>query len=459
MAGNFPDGTLVVQFNPGVAASIQDRTLQRVYRDALFPNLLFRMEATAEMWAINLGNTSTFTRTGTIKPTTRPLAPNTDPSTGSYALEQWDATAMQFGKAIDTHMPTNYVTLASQYLRNMHQLGMHSGQSLNRIVRDKLYNAYVAGNTVTDAAATSGATTLHVANLNGFTRQLFSGRQTLVSSSNPIQITIPLLATTHNITGFTPDVAGDEIHGGTITITPAIGANLASRSAILARTRSQVVYSGGGNSVDDVASVDVFAVRDIRTAIAQARFNNLPPHDDGLFHWHLDPTSESQVFSDNEFQRLNQSMPDYVHYRRFALAIFAASVFYRNNEVPNVVTCDTDPTDGNTHGFELLNGTSVTLHRPIMTGQGPIEEKYIDEAKFISDAGVMGKIGEFAVTNGGVQVMTERIRLILRSPMDRLQQVTSAAWSWSGDFPVPSDQTSPTSPATFKRAVVVIHGE
>jgi len=193
--------------------------------------------------------------------------------------------------------------------------------------------------------------------------------------------------------------------------------------------------------------------------VAQLRFNNILQHEDGLFHCHLDPTSESQVFSDNEFQRLNQSMPDYVHYRRFALAIFANVVFYRNNEVPSTLTCDTDPTTGNTHGFETTNGASVTLHRPLFTGQGWIEEKYLDESRYISEAGVMGKIGEFAVTNGGVQVMTERIRLILRAPQDRLQQMTSSAWSFSGDWGLPTDELGPGSAATFKRATVVIHGE
>lgn len=459
MAGNFPDGSLPVALNATVASSIQDRTLQRVFRDSLFPRLLFRMEAQVELWPVNLGTNTTFTRAGLIRPTTRPLTPGVDPTPKTYGLEQWEATAMKFGDSIDTNMPTSYVTLASQYLRNMHQLGLSAGQSMNRVVRDKGYNAYVAGNTVTDVAATSGANTLHVANLNGFTRQLYNGRPALVSSTNPVVITIPLLGTTHSITAFTPDTTGDEIHGGTITITPAIGADVASRSSVLANTRSRVIYSGGGTSVDDLSSVDAFAVRDIRAAVAQLRFNNVPPHEDGMYHCHLDPVSESQVFADNEFQRLNQSMPDYIHYRRFALATFAGVVFYRNNEVPSVQTCDTDSATGNTHGFELLNGATVTLHRPIFTGQGWIEEKYLDESRYISEAGVMGKIGEFAVTNGGVQVMTERVRLILRSPMDRLQETTASTWSFSGDWPVPSDQLGPGSPATFKRSVVCVHGE
>lgn len=462
MAGNFNDGSLAVAFNPTVTAQIQDRTLQRTFRDVLFPNLLFRMEAERELWAIHLGNNQTFTRVGEMETVERPVAPGQDPIPGGYPVEQWEATAQQWTNSIDTSMPTSYLTIASQYLRNIHQLGLNSGKSLNRIVRNKLYNAYVAGNTVVDVAASSSATTLHVANLNGFTFNLQNGRQQPVSASNPVNISIPAIAYTGQVTAFTPDVTGDLVHGGTLTITPAIGANVAARSAILTTKRSQLVYSGGGFSVDDVDTTDHFAVRDIRTAVAQLRFNNIPPHEDGLFHWHLGPGSEMQVFEDNEFQRVNQSLPDYVHYRRFALAVFGAGVFFRNNEVPSPTTCSTNVVKANTHGFELFNGAGTEIARPICTGAGVIEEKYIDESKYISDAGIMGRIGEFAVTNGGVQVITEGIRLVLRSPMDRLQQVTSAAWSFSGDWPIPTDELANSADtgiigATYKRAVVVVH--
>lgn len=454
---NFPDTGLAVSFNPAVAATIQDRTLQRVYRDALFPNLLFRMEAMAEMWAIHLGQSQTFTRAGLMEVKTRPSQPGTDPTPSSYGFEQWDATASQWDDSIDTNMPTSYLALASQYLRNIHQLGLASGQSINRVARDKGYNAYVAGNTVTDTSAVSTATTIHVANITGFTQNLVAGRQQPVSSTNPINITIPAISYSGQVTATAPDVAGDPIHGGTLTITPALPANLASRSAVLTEKRSAILYSGGGVSIDDIDSSDQFAVRDIRSSIATLRYNNVPPHEDGLFHWHLDPQSETQVFGDNEFQRVNQSMPDYVHYRRFALAIFGAGVFYRNNEVPNTQTCNPSVTKGSTHGFELTNGAGIDIRRPICTGMGWIEEKYIDESQFISNAGVMGKIGEFAVTNSGVQVVTERIRLVLRAPMDRLQQVTSATYSWSGDFPIPTDELGPGSKSTYKRAVIVAH--
>jgi hypothetical protein len=356
-------------------------------------------------------------------------------------------------------MPTSYVTLASQYLRNMHQLGLHAGQSLNRVVRDKLFNCYTAGNTVTKAGGVGAGTSVPVVNLNGFTRALFQGRPTLVSAANPLPITITGVAGTRNVIGFVSDIVGDEIHGGTLTLDATTGVVLVGREAVLATNRARIVFSGGSTRIDDVTGANQFRLADVRTAVAQLRFDNVPSHEDGSYHVHLDPISESQIFGDNEFQRLNQSIPDYIHYRRFAMAYMLNCTFYRNTEAPTTATVNDDPSFGFTTGFEMTNPAAVKIHRPIFTGLGTIEEKYLDEGRYISEAGIMGKIGEFAVVNGGVQVMTERIRLILRAPLDRLQQSTSASWSFSGDWPVPTDSTAPSGPAAFKRAVIVTHGE
>lgn len=457
---NFPDATLAVAFNPSVVASIQDRTLQRVFRDSLFPRLLYRAESVPELWPVNLGQNQTFTRTGLIKPTTRPLVAGTEPTPKSYAVEQWAATAQQWADSIDTHMPTSYVTLASQYLRNMHQLGLHSGMSINRVVRDKLFNAYVAGNTVV-ATTTAGSTSIPVVNLDGFTTKLFNGSPTPVSSGNPLSIVVgPPGAPVYTgvVTGFTPDIVGDSIHSGTLTVSPA-HTGVTARDAVIASNASKIIYSGGGNRIDDVSAVDQFALRDVRAAVAQLQFDNIPTHEDGSYHLHLDPVSINQIFGDNEFQRLHQSMPDGLAYKNFAIAHMLSCTFYRNTEAPTTATVDQDPTTGFTTGFELTNPAGVNIHRPIFTGLSAIEEKYLDESRYISDAGIQGKIGEFAVTNGGVSVMTERIRLVLRAPLDRLQQQTASSWSFSGDWAIPTDVTAPSGPAAFKRCVIVAHGE
>lgn len=452
-------GNFVVSMNPSLLACIQDRTLIRVFRDALFPRLLYRSEAPAEMWPVNLGANQTFTRTGLIRPTTRPMNANQDPTPKSYEVEQWEATALQYGDTIDTHMPTSYVSLASIHLRNMHQLGLHAGQSQNRLVRDGLYNAYTGGNTVVSAAVGAG-TSVPVVSLNGFTRKLQNGRPTPISTSNPLPILVTTggVTTAFNATAFTPTFVGDEIHGGTLTIDVAHG-GLAARDIVLAVNRSRVVNAGGGVSIDDISAADQWTFADIRAAVAQMRADNVPPHQDGTYHCHLDPISESEIFGDNEFQRLNQSIPDYIHYREFALASIAQVTFYRNTEAPLNATVDQDPQFGFTFAPEVFNapvgGTPIEIHRPLFTGQGAVEEKYLDESKYISDAGIIGKIGDLAVQNNGMQVMTDRIRLILRAPLDRLQQQTSSTWSWSGAYVHPSDEMNRSSPSSFKRSVVV----
>lgn len=454
--------SFVVASNPTLLSAIQDRTLVRVFRDSLFPRLLYRAEAGSEIWPANLGDNQTFTRSGLMRPTTRPLVPGQDPKPKTWNAEQWEVSAQQWGDSIDTHMPTNYTSLASTYLRNMHQLGLHAGQSINRVVRDRIFNAYCAGNTVVRIAVGAGVT-VPVVSLLGFTKRLFNGRPTPVSPTNPLPIVIISggVPTNFNVVGFTSDFAGDEIHSGVLTLSAA-HAGLAARDIVLAVNRSQVINSGGSVSIDGIASGDHFTMADIRSAVAQLRTNNVPTHEDGQYHCHLDPTSESQIFGDNEFQRLNQSLPDFVHYREMALAKVLGTVFYRNTEAPTLATVDQDPEFGFTFGPELVNvpsaGSPVEIHRPFFSGQGYLEEKRVPEEQYISEAGIQGKIGEFAITNNGIAVMTEGIRLILRAPQDRLQQQTASSWSISGGWALPTDAESKTSPADYKRGVVVQHG-
>ena len=133
----------------GVPAQItnlmQDRTLERVFHDALFPRLLYRAEARPEVWAANLGERMIFTRAGTIPVSTQPLIPGEDPTPKTYGTEQWEAEARQFGNPIDTHMPSSYVALASLFMRNTQTLGLNAGQTLNRLARDPLYQSYLGG--------------------------------------------------------------------------------------------------------------------------------------------------------------------------------------------------------------------------------------------------------------------------------------------------------------------------
>ena len=460
-----PVSTANLGIPQGIINLIQDRTLERVFHDALYPRLLYRSEAIAEMWQANLGEQMVFTRAGLMDPDETPLVPGNDPGLGTYPFEQWRAQANQYGKSIDTHMPTSYVSLAPIFLRNIMQLGLQAGQTMNRLARNPLYRAYEGGNTLTTAVAGPGATSVDVANLNGFTEQIANAAISPVSPANPLDVTFTSAAPVapNQVVGFSPADPTDPFGPGTLLLAnPLGGAGLAARDGVLARTRSDVYRVGGAATVDGIAPGNVLQLQDVINVVAQMRAQNVPPCADGYYHVHVSPQAEAQLFSDNQFQRLYNSLPDSAAYRDLAIGQLVGCRFYRDVENPNrqnsgaLVATGGDSQSSGSIGGEVVNFGGTNIERAIVIGGGALYEKYLDESKFITEAGVTGKIGEFNVINNGVAIMTQRIRMIMRAPLDRLQQVVSTSWSWSGDFPVPSDAETGT-PARYKRAVVIQH--
>lgn len=447
---------------------LQDRTLERVFHDNLFPRMLFRAEARPEVWAANLGERMIFTRAGAIPVDTTPLVPGQDPIPSTYATEQWEAEARQFAKTIDTHMPSSVTALASLFLRNTQQLGLNSAQTMNRLTRDPLFTAYLGGEAMMKTAALAAATTLHVTTLNGFTQQIQNGRLSAVSAVNPLVIRFSTAEPANTVVGFVPDVAAEPNGSGTLSLGAALVGGLALRVGVFAATRSRRLRVGAGATVDALVAANIITLNDIIAGVSRLRAQNVPPHPDGRYHVHMTPAAEAEIFQDNHWQRLHQSLPDGAPYRDLAIGEAVGCYFYRNTENPDAQSTQASRalSDPGGAGFavlapeiggEIINAAGVPVLRTIITGGGAIYEKYIDEGQYITEAGVTGKIGQFSIINGGVAIMTRRIRFILRSPLDRMQQLVSQTWSWSGDFPIPSDALSGDG-ARFLRAVVIEHG-
>ncbi len=451
---------------------VQKNILERAFHDALFPRLLFRGEATPQLWPANVGDTMVFTGTGLIKPKMKPLVPGTDPTPSQYSAEQWTSTIQQYADTIDTHMPTSISAIANLFLRNAHQLGASAGQALNRIVRDRMFNAAESGWTVADGAQ-SAVTTLRVKRLNGFTTarrpDLPNGsavRFDPVSSNNPLRITVTTTTgdVSRDVIGYSPDVAGDQVGPGVLILSGG-AVTVADRAAVYSYDRTYIVRVGGGTSVDAIGSGDILKLSDIRSAVARFWQENVPEHADGRFHAHLDPTAQAQVFGDQEFQRLMTSLPDYFMYRQFALGELLNTVFYRNSENPVPETVEggrlgvfeqEDP-----FAPELYNNglpTGVKIHRTLFTAQGGIYEYHQDLSGLITEAGITGKVGEPRITNNSIEVFTERIQLILRSPLNRLQDLVATSWKFIGDWPVRTDAATGDD-ARYKRFCSVLSGE
>jgi hypothetical protein len=265
------------------------------------------------------------------------------------------------------------------------------------------------------------------------------------------------------VIGFTADTPGDEFGPGTLLVSSNV--TVLNRAYFISDDRTDLVRVGGGNKVDDVTNVDIPQLSDVRLAIANFWQENVPEHPDGRFHCHLDPTSQALLFNDDEFQRLLTALPDYYMYRQFALGELLNTVFFRNSQCPIFSTViggltatydQRDPFVG-----ELFNtgvNTGVKIHRMLFTSQGGIMEYYSDLQQLITEAGVTGRTSDARIVNNGIEVFSDRIQLIIRAPLNRLQDKVATSWKIIADWPIRTDGAT-GGPARIKRFKVIEHGE
>lgn len=459
---------IVLALPPEITALNQSGALERAFHDSLFPNLAYRAEAMAEEIQANTGQVLFMSRPGLLPPVTTPLTPGTDPVPSQVIYEQWSLTLQQYSGTVDTHMPTSVTSNASLFIRNIQQLGLQAGQSINRVARNRLFQAYLGGNTVMNIANNTTDTSIHVSAINGFTSVVIPGTNVApapVSTTNPLPITIGVgsTAVAANVTGYIPDNPADLNGPGTLLLAAQVGTAFAARTSVLSFYAPTILRAGGGATVDAIGTNDNLVLQDIINAVALLRTSNVQPHDDGFYHVHLSPIANAQLFTDSVLQRLNTALPEGVIYSSGFVGHMSGALFFMNNEAPAPKTAGVQTFTGPNYaeysqdiGSETVNDNNINIGFVIVTGKGCLYERYLDESQYVTEAGTLGKIGEFDVNNNGVDILTERIRLVLRAPIDRLQQFVSATWSITTDFPVPSDVTFTLSGnAQFKRAVCI----
>lgn len=459
--------SLVVGVPATVLNLIQEGLLERAFHDGLYPALMYRAEAQAEEWAANTGTEIFMSRPGLLTPVVKPLVAGNDPIPQTVTYEQWSARLARYASAIDTHVPTSVVSNADQFLRNIHQLGLQAGQSVNRIPRNEIFKAYLSGQTCLTVATASGDTSIKVASLNGFTDVVSKGvnvRPATVSTSSPLSITLDPggAAIVRNVVGFDADDPEDLYGPGTLFLDATVGAIVAIRSPVVSIARPDVIRSGGGYSVDALSTSDVFAIQNAIDAAAALRKKNVMPHEDGWYHAHINSDANSQVWQDTLYRMLNQTQVDGMYFQEGFIGTGGGVAFFLNNESPEdtnagaLTSTGTNAKYASDIGAEVVNNANVRVGRILVTGRGAIYERYLNEDAYVTEAGITGKVGEFQIVNQSIQVATERVRLILRAPINRLQDEVSAAWSITTSFPIPSDVTS-GGPQRFKRAIVIEH--
>lgn len=404
---------------------VQDGLLERTFQDALVPEFLFPAVAGIRPWAANMGDTQTFTRTGLLTPQTTPLG-GSDPSADTYGVEQYSMTMDQYGNAVDTNMLQSAIALASKYLEDIQKLGINAGQSVNRIARNKLYAAYGGGRTFASATEGVGSTSMVVDSTDGFTHVLVNGVPTAVSATNPLDITIDGVANT---------VEG--VDTGTSTLTLGTSTTWTAGDAIVADNAPTSYRPNARASVFDLVSTDLATFSLFRSAVARLRGQNVPTLG-GAYVAHIDPTTEAQLFEDTEFQNLYRGAVESPVWGNMALGRFAGIDWVRNNEART----------GN-------NGT-IDYHEPIVVGADAFLAGPMQGMADLLDQVPENVRGSVRMVSVGLEGSPLQVALIVRAPQDRLQQVVSSAWSFVGDFAVPSDSVTGDS-ATYKRGVVIQH--
>jgi hypothetical protein len=408
-----------------IQAIMQNGLLDRVFQEALLPQFVFPAIAESRPWRQGVGDTGTFTRTGLLTPTTTPLG-GVDPATQTYAVEQYSVTMDQYGIAMDTNMLQAGMTLSSKFLEDIKKLGISAGQSLNRISRTKLYNGYAGGRTWCITAGSSD-TSIQVSNVSGFQTVVVNGVPTPVSGANPLNVTIAGVANT---------VTGVNVGTRTLTLGTArvdvVGDDVVSANAPFSVRSSSTPRATAFN----LATGDLATFKSFRAAVARLRKMNVPTFD-GYYTAHITPDVEAQLFADADFKQALQGRVDSPIYRDLSIGRFGGLDWVRNNEVP-VLSSGTD-------------GLSVNVHRSIVLGgEALISAPFDGMGQLLaqSDVADVPSIRMIDVAPGA------QVAMIIRPPQDRLQQVLGSAWSWVGDYGVPTDITTGDA-ALYKRAVVV----
>ena len=439
-----------------IQAAIQQGFLETEFNDGLTSAIGFRAIADREPVAINVGETVTKTRTGLKAPQTTALTPsgNTNLDNGlsptAFTIEQYTLGIAMYADTIDLNVVTSQVSIANQFLVNARTNGIQARQSLDRLARNAIFNAYLGGNTRVRVTLGAPALTISVDDIRGFYTVLVNGQMVAVSGTNTAQVTVG--SNVYTLTGVAADgsnistspmgISGTLTFSANVSVADGTALNTVAHANGPALVRPNGKWSGGSaasstTATSALAGTDVLTLGTIEDAVAVLR-NNTGMQDE-MFNLYLDNVSMRQLFADQDFKLMYQGQ--------------YGSPEARQGKVFQLLGVNFIPT---TEALVQLagSGVGVKVRRPILAAPGALIE------------GDFAGMTEKAKDMGGVNAeitMSDSVCQIVRAPLDRLQQIIAQSWFWIGGFVAPTDATAnstiiPTAGAQYlKRAVVIEH--
>lgn len=436
----------IQNFPAALQPIIQQGFLEREFQDGLESVIAYRSAAKRENFSTNIGETLTKTRPGLKAPVTTPMSAsgNTNLDNGlsasTWTQEQYTLTLAMYGDTIDLNTVTNRVGIVEQFMQNSKVNGIQAAQSLDRLARNKLFGAYMGGNTRVTTTLGSPAATIAVDDVTGFQNVLVAGQMTAVSGTNTMSVLVNGTAYTltavavdgSNTSGAFNGKSGTLTFSGNVTTTNATAGN-----SVVSAIAPQILRPSGRATTAALQTTDLFTMGIVLDAVAYLRRNAVPAID-GYYNVHLDPVSGRQLFADPDFKTLFQGQSAS---REFALG-----------RVIELLDCRFIPTtEAPVQVHPSIAGAFI--RRPIVVGEGAlIEGDYAGIG--MHDTGTLGQ---------AIESMVDGVSHVTRPPLDRLQQIIAQSWYWIGDFCAPTDFTLntavvPTASASYwKRGVVLEH--
>jgi hypothetical protein len=441
---------------------VQTGFLERELEEGLDSVLGYAREALTETINIGIGETLTRTRKGRLIPNTTPLNPaaiNAGLDNGmipsTFSSEQYQFTLAPYGQSADVNLAQELAAIANLMIAYSRNNGVAAAQTLDRIAQNRLFSAYLGGNTRvrTDLGASS-TTTCHVNDIRGFQFVSVNGVLTPISGTYPltvteVKVTSSGVSQTLSVTGAAADATNSSSTPGGISgvLTFATATAPVNLDALIA-ANAPAIFRPNNKPTDQQLTVgDSLTLGLVLDAVAYLRDNGVPPimdpdGDGASYHCLLDNSTMRQLFADQQFLIAYQSQYQSQEYRRADIVRIFDTTFIPTTEAPvQQVGAGGDP------------NLAVRVRRPIVIGaEALIRGNFEGLEMWLNDRGFT-PIGEVFLVNGVAQ--------IIRPPMDRLQQIVSMTWHWIGDFAVPTDITAgpsiiPTaSNSLYKRSAVI----
>ena len=433
----------IQNFPTSLQPAIQLGYLERKFMDGLDSAIVYRSIADLEIFPANVGETITKTRKGLKAPVTTPLNPssNTNLDNGltptTWTVEQYVLGISMYGDTLDLNMVTQGVGIESQFLHNSYTNGVQAAQSVDRIARNTLFNAYQGGNTSVRVALGAPGTAVSVDDIRGFIQVPAAGTNAMVNVSVGNPATVTFNGTSYTVTGTVAD-------GGNVSVTPNGISGVLTTSAnvsvangalgvpVVSSLAPTVLRPNGRTTTGGLISTDLFSMSIALDAVTRLR-NNAVPTVNGMYNCYLDNTSARQLFADPDFKQLYQGQ--------------GAAQEFRRGRMIELLDVRFMPT---TEAIQQTLG-SINVHRPIVVGAGALVEGVYADVAF----------NNIPEASDGLMTVNAGIAQIVRAPIDRLRQIVAQSWYYIGGFTVPSDVTAtqtiiPTaSNALYKRAVMI----